>query len=81
MDCITGLQTARILAAKGVPVIGVVADRRHFCARTRVTLGLVESPTAGEPLIERLERLATRLDGRPAVLLPCSDGAVLAISR
>ena len=81
MDCITGLQTARILAARGVPVIGVVADRHHFCARTRVTSGLVESPTAGEPLIESLERLSPRLNGRPAVLLPCSDGAVLAISR
>jgi D-aspartate ligase len=81
MDCITGLQTARILAHRGVPVIGVVADRHHFCARTRVISGLVESPTAGEPLIEHLERLATRLDGRAAVLLPCSDASVLAISR
>jgi D-aspartate ligase len=81
MDCITGLQTARILAARGVPVIGVVADRRHFCARTRVIRGLVESPTAGEPLIQSLERLAPRLGGRPAVLMPCSDAAVLAISR
>ena len=81
MDCITGLQTARILAARGVPVIGVVADPHHFCARTRVISGLVESPTAGEPLVENLERLAARLDGRPAVLLPCSDASVLAISR
>lgn len=81
LDCITGLQTARILAARGIPVIGIVADRSHFCARSRIPTRIVVAPTAGEGLIEALERLAPQLDGGPAVLVPCSDAAVLAISQ
>jgi D-aspartate ligase len=84
LDCITGLQTARILAARGVPVIGLAADRRHFCARTRVVERVVEGPTSGDGLVAALERLGPGLGdparGGPAVLVPCSDGAVLAIS-
>ena len=84
LDCITGLQTARILAARGVPVIGVAADRRHFCARTRAVRRVVESPTAGDDLVvdARAARSGARRPGRggPAVLVPCSDGSVLAIS-
>ena len=80
LDCITGLQTARILADRGVPVVGVVADAGHFCARTRFARQIVVSPTSGETLIETLEKLAAHLPG-PAVLVPCTDGAVLAISR
>ena len=85
LDCITGLQTARILAARGVPVIGEAADRRHFCARTRAVRRVVESPTAGDDLVSTLERLGPELGapgrGGPAVLVPCSDGSVLAISE
>ena len=80
LDCITGLQTARILATRGVPVVGVVADRGHFCARTKFARRVVVSPTSGEVLIETLERLAPQLSG-PAVLVPCTDAAVLAMSR
>lgn len=80
MDCITGLQSARILAARGVPVVGVVADRNHFCAQTSVARRVVTSPTTGEALIDRLERLAPSMGTTP-VLIPCADGAVLAISR
>jgi D-aspartate ligase len=81
MDCITGLQTTRLLAARGIPVIGIVADRSHFCARTRIPQRIITAPTSGEGLIEALERLAPQLGGGPAVLIPCSDAAVLAISR
>jgi predicted ATP-grasp superfamily ATP-dependent carboligase len=83
LDCITGLQTTRILSTRGIPVVGIVADRRHFCARTRMAERIVTSPTGGEELIETLERLAAdaTLGEGPAVLIPCSDAAVLAISR
>ncbi len=84
LDCITGLQTARILAGRGIPVTGVAADRRHFCARTRVVRRVVESPLAGEPLIATLERLGRELGepgaGGPAFLVPCTDTSVLTIS-
>jgi D-aspartate ligase len=81
MDCITGLQTTRLLAARGIPVIGIVADRSHFCARTRIPQRIITAPTSGEGLIAALERLAPQLGNGPAVLIPCSDAAVLAISR
>ena len=32
----TGLQTARILRARGVPVIGIATDPTHWSYRTRV---------------------------------------------
>ncbi|MDP9482914.1 MAG: carboxylate--amine ligase [Chloroflexota bacterium] len=84
LDCITGLQTARILAARGIPVVGLAADRHHFCARTRVVREVIEGPTSGDGLIAELERLGPRLGGSaaagPAVLVPCSDQSVLAIS-
>lgn len=79
LDCITGLQTARILAARGIAVTGIAADRHHFCARTRAVRQVVESPTAGDALIATLERLGPDL-GEPAFLVPCSDTAVLSVS-
>jgi D-aspartate ligase len=79
LDCITGLQSTRIFAARGIPVVGVAADRRHFCARTRLPVAIVRAPLRGEPLVDALVGLGRRLD-RPAVLVPCTDAAVLAIS-
>jgi predicted ATP-grasp superfamily ATP-dependent carboligase len=80
LDSITGLQTARILAARSVPVHGVVADRRHWGARTNACATVVESPLSGSELAASLALLGRRL-GRPSVLLPCSDAAVDAVSR
>ena len=78
LDCITGLQSARILARRGVPVIGIAADRNHFCARTRSARTVIGAPTAGEPLIRALEQLGSTVG--EAFLLPCTDAAVLTIS-
>ncbi len=81
LDCITGLQSARLLAARSVPVIGIAANARHFCARTRVVDRVVEAPTSGPGLVEALARLAAELPtSDPAFLLPCTDAAVLTIS-
>jgi predicted ATP-grasp superfamily ATP-dependent carboligase len=79
LDCITGLQTARLLDARGIPIVGVVADRHHFCARTRIPRLIVEAELRGQGLVDALDRLADRLPG-PALLVPCTDAAVLAIS-
>ncbi|HET7473161.1 MAG TPA: hypothetical protein VFJ71_08565 [Candidatus Limnocylindrales bacterium] len=79
LDCITGLQTARLLDARGIPVVGLVADPGHFCARTRVPRFIAQGELRGDGLVASLERLAEELPG-PAVLLPCTDAAVLAIS-
>jgi predicted ATP-grasp superfamily ATP-dependent carboligase len=79
LDCITGLQTARIFARRGVPVIGIVGDARHFCSRTRVCDRIVPTDTRSEHLVETLLDLVTTLPDR-AVLVPCTDLAVLLIS-
>lgn len=79
LDCITGLQSTRLFSARGIPVVGVVADRRHFCARTRLATTIVTAPLRGMPLVDALVALGSRLD-QPAVLVPCTDAAVLAIS-
>lgn len=80
LDCATGLQSARILARRGVPVIGVAADPRHPCCRTRVCQEIIVANTAGPPLIQALRELASRLE-QPAVLFPCTDLSVLVLSR
>lgn len=79
LDCITGLQTARILAAREIDVIGLAARRDHFCCRTNAVRGVVVTETSGDPLIAALMALGRRLS-RPAVLIPCTDLAVLTIS-
>jgi D-aspartate ligase len=80
LDSITGLQTARILDARSVPVYGVVADRRHWGARTNACIEVVESPSSGPGLVASLAALRGRLH-HPAVLMPCSDAAVETVSR
>lgn len=81
LDCVTGLQTTRLLADRGIPVIAIAANRGHFCVQTRVPRRKVIAPTTGEGLIRALERIGSSLGGDgPAFLLPCTDGAVLTIS-
>jgi D-aspartate ligase len=80
LDCITGLQTARILAGHDIPVVGVASDLGHFCCRTRVCERIVKADTTSDELIDALEALASTLDQK-AVLVPCTDLSVLTISR
>lgn len=80
VDCITGLQTARILADRGVRVHGVTADRRHWGARTNACVEVVESALSGPDLLASLLALGRSLDRR-AVLIPCTDAAVETVSR
>lgn len=80
LDCITGLQTTRILARRGVPVIGLARDPGHFCCRTRLCDRVVAADTKTEALVGALEALGPSL-GRRAVLVPCTDMSVLQVSR
>jgi D-aspartate ligase len=79
LDSITGLQSARILAARGIPVIGIAADRRHPSCRTRFA-DVIHAPTSGDALIDELLCVSHKLADRP-VLVPCTDLSVLTISR
>jgi D-aspartate ligase len=79
LDHLNGIQTARILAHRGVPVIGVANDRGHYCCRTRVCERVVFAG-GGEVLIETLQELGRTLSSK-AVLFPCTDMHVLLLSR
>jgi predicted ATP-grasp superfamily ATP-dependent carboligase len=80
LDCITGLQSARILARHGIPVIGVAKDPTHFSCRTRVVEKILQANTASEEFIELLEKMGPTLEHK-AVLFPCTDMSVLTLSR
>ena len=80
LDSVTGLQTARLLARRGVPVIGLARSSAHPSCRTNVCERIVVCGTAGEALADRLERLAPGF-AVPPVLVPCTDLSVLALSR
>ena len=80
LDSLNGLQTARLLAARGVPVIGIARDRSHPFARTRACREVWEAATGGRGLVETLVAEGPALGG-PAVLVPCQDMAVLHCSR
>lgn len=84
LDCITGLQTARILAARGVPVLGLARDRDHPSCRTRACQQILLADTHGPGLVTALQQLAEHLarlsPGQRAVLVPCTDPGVATIS-
>jgi D-aspartate ligase len=81
LDCITGLQTARILAGHGITVVGIASDLGHYCCRTRACARIVQADTTSEEeLVEALLSLGSTLDER-AMLVPCTDLSVLTISR
>jgi D-aspartate ligase len=80
LDCITGLQSARIFAKRGVPVIALANDPDHYCCQTNVCERILAVDLKSEALIEALENLAPSL-AEKAVLVPCTDMSVLLLSR
>src|SRR3954470_11708418 len=54
LDCVTGLQTARILHDRAIPVIGVAGDPAHFACRSRAVGRLVGADVTSEQLISAL---------------------------
>ena len=80
LDCMTGVQTARILAGHGVPVIAIAGNLEHYCAKTRVCERILAADIKSEAFIETLESLGPTLPQK-AVLVPCTDMSVLLISR
>ena len=61
LQSMAGLQAARILAQRDIPVIGVGTDTPDdaFC-RTRVCERVLYTNTTNEDLIETLEKLGSR---------------------
>ena len=73
-----GLQAARLLAARGVPIIGIAPDPNHYCCQTNVCQEILIAPE--DEYIETLEALGPRLNHK-GVIVPCTDALVLLISR
>ena len=80
LDSVTGLQSARILSARNIPVIGVAKNPEHFACRTRACQDVVLADTNGEQLIQQLIDLSKKQSAKP-VLLNCTDMSVLLASR
>lgn len=80
LDSVTGLQTARILHAHHIPVIGIAKDPGHYCCKTRVCEQIAQADTESDALIRLLETLGPTFNEK-AVLFPCSDTSVLILSR
>jgi D-aspartate ligase len=79
LDSMQGLQAARILAWRGVPVVGVVADGSHYAAKTRVCEEVVVARDRRE-LLAFLEGFGAAAP-LPPVLVPCQDSRVATVSR
>ena len=80
LDSFTGLQTARILARRNIPVIGIASNPQHPCCRTKVCESVLPADTGNVDFIHLLQALGPSLGGS-AVLYPCADMSVLMISR
>jgi len=79
LDTLPGLQTARILARHGIPVIAIASDPSHHCCKTRVCQEIHFADTRSEEFITTLRQIAANQPEK-AVLYPCLDPAVLQIS-
>jgi predicted ATP-grasp superfamily ATP-dependent carboligase len=80
LDSMQGLQVARILADRDVPVIAVTKSAKYYSSFTRVCEKIVVANTSSEELIEFLVELGPTLKHK-AVLYPCQSKNVLLISR
>jgi predicted ATP-grasp superfamily ATP-dependent carboligase len=79
LDTLPGLQTARILASHGIPVIAIASDPGHHCCRTKVCDEIHYANARSPDFLAKLNEIAATLDHK-AVLYPCLDPAVLIIS-
>jgi predicted ATP-grasp superfamily ATP-dependent carboligase len=80
LDSINGIQTARLLKSRGVPVIAVAQEPAHFGCRTRACERVLFADTGSAEFIATLEALGPTLEQK-AVLFPCADMPVLFVSR
>jgi D-aspartate ligase len=80
LDCLPGIQTARILAKNGVPVIGIARDPSHPFSHTNTCKTIRFSAVVQDELMGTLEAVSSQLDQK-AVLYPCTDSSVLLVSR
>jgi len=80
LESMQGIQTARILADRKVPVIAIAKDKNNHACRTRVCEKILVPDQEAGGTIHLLETLGPQLSQK-AVLFPCTDGVVRLISR
>jgi predicted ATP-grasp superfamily ATP-dependent carboligase len=80
LDSMQGLQTARILAKRGVPVVGIAKDPKYYACQTRVCKDIIYTNTENNELIKILIQLGEKIEKR-GVLFPCQDINVFLISK
>jgi D-aspartate ligase len=80
LDSMQGLQAARILHSRGVPVIALARDPSNHACRTNVCSDIRFVDTRSTGLIDELLTLGRSLTQR-AVLFPCEDESVSLVSR
>ncbi len=79
-DTLNGIQTVRLLAQRGVRVIGLISNPREAFGRTRLCEKVLVSNPEGPELVETLLTLGAQL-GQKAVLFPVNDPVVGQVSR
>jgi D-aspartate ligase len=80
LDSMQGLQAARILHSRGVPVIALARDPSDHACRTNVCSEIRFVDTRSTGLIDELLTLGRSFTQR-AVLFPCEDESVSLVSR
>jgi D-aspartate ligase len=80
LDTLGGLQSARIMAAHKVPVVGIARNLAHFACRTKACKRIIGADTASKDCVEALRALGPEFLQK-AVLFPCTDQSVLLISE
>ena len=80
LDCFTGLQTARILSGRKVPVIGIGGSDQHACYKTNVCKAKFTADIGSTGFIDLLEEMGPKL-WKKAVLFPCMDMSVFILSQ
>jgi predicted ATP-grasp superfamily ATP-dependent carboligase len=79
LDELVGLQTARILARRGISVVGFATRPWEFGAKTRLVKRRIDVKSSAD-LVPALIEFGKTLDRR-AILVPCTDELVLMVSR
>ena len=80
LDCLPGIQTARILAENSVRIIGIARDPNHPFSHTNTCKTIRFSALVQDALMSTLEEVSSQLQQK-AVLYPCTDYSVLLVSR
>ena len=80
LDSMQGLQSARVLASHGIPVIGLAEEKHDHGCHTNVCSKIVITKTEGKELIDTLLKLGKTLKQK-AVMFTCQEKNVLAVSK